>query len=60
MQGIMLKEALFFCVFFCLSTKMLLIYICLVPFGKNDGNSWFHAAVGKPGFHGISMFLISY
>ena len=39
---------------------MLLIYICLGSFGKNDGNSWFHAAVGKPGFHGISMFPISY
>ena len=31
----------------------------LDPFGKKCENSWFHADVGKPGFCGISMFLIS-
>ena len=34
--------------------------IYLDPFGKNDGYSWFHAAVGKPDFLGISMFLVVY
>ena len=28
------------------------------PFDKKVGNSWFHAADGKPGYHGISMFLV--
>ena len=28
------------------------------PLSKKGGNSWFHAAVGKPGFPGISMFLV--
>ena len=37
---------------------MLLLYI-FGPFGKKGGNSWFHAAVGKPGFRGISTFQSS-
>ena len=36
---------------------MLLIYI-LDPFDKTGGNSWFHAAVGKSVFNGISTFLV--
>ena len=35
---------------------MLLIYI-LDAFGKEAGNSWFHAAVGNLGFCGIAVFV---
>ena len=31
--------------------------IYMDPFGKKDGN-FYHAAVGKPGFHGISRCLV--
>ena len=39
------------------STKCCLS-IYLDPFGQKRGNAWFHAAIGKPGFRGISLFLV--